>query len=85
MAIWMRKETKFCLNYRRGKQPFRIVSLADIEQGNFQPEWIEKRIVLIGITAISVRDDASTNAVRSDNAGFILWRRISRSCCQSNC
>ena len=59
------------LNFRRGKEPFRIVSLDDIEQGNFQPLWIEDRIVLIGITALSVRDDVNTNAVRSDNAGFI--------------
>lgn len=59
------------LNFRRGKEPFRIVSLADIEQGNFQPSWIEDRIVLIGITALSERDDVNTNAVRSDNNGFI--------------
>ena len=59
------------LNFRRGKEPFRIVSLADIKQGNFQPSWIEDRIVLIGITALSVRDDVNTNAVRSDNTGFI--------------
>ena len=59
------------LNFRRGKEPFQIVSLADIEQGNFQPSWIEDRIVLIGITALSFRDDVNTNAVRSDNNGFI--------------
>lgn len=59
------------LNFRRGKQPFRIVSLEDIDRGNFQPSWIKDRIVLIGITALSVRDDANTNAVRSDNSGFI--------------
>ena len=59
------------LNFRRGKEPFQIVSLADIEQGNFQPSWIEDRIVLIGITALSERDNVNTNAVRSDNNGFI--------------
>jgi CHASE2 domain-containing sensor protein len=59
------------LNFRRGEQPFRIVSLADINQGNFQPSWIKDRIVLIGITALSFKDYVNTNADRSDNTGFI--------------
>jgi CHASE2 domain-containing sensor protein len=59
------------LNFRRGEHPFRIISLEDIKQGNFQPAWIKDRIVLIGITALSVRDDVNTNAVRSNNTGFI--------------
>ena len=64
------------LNFRQGKQPFRIVSLADIDKGNFQPSWIKNRIILIGITALSVRDDVNTNAVRSDNNGFIYGVEI---------
>lgn len=64
------------LNFRRGKNPFRIVSLEDIKQGNFEPSWIEDRIVLIGITALSVRDDINTNAVDSDNTGFIYGVEI---------
>ena len=59
------------LNFRRGENPFRIVSLADIKQGRVKPDWIKNRIVLIGITALSVRDDVNTNAVRSNNTGFI--------------
>ena len=64
------------LNFRRGKNPFRIVSLEDIKQNNFQPDWIKDRIVLIGITALSVRDDVKTNAVRSNNTGFIYGVEI---------
>ncbi|MGL6340708.1 MAG: CHASE2 domain-containing protein [Waterburya sp.] len=64
------------LNFRRGEQPFQIVSLEDIKQGNFQPAWIKDRIVLIGITALSVRDDVNTNAVRSNNTGFIYGVEI---------
>ena len=64
------------LNFRRGENPFRIVSLQDIKQGNFQPDWIKDRIVLIGITALSVRDDINTNAVRSNNTGFIYGVEI---------
>ncbi|NJR46870.1 MAG: CHASE2 domain-containing protein [Hyellaceae cyanobacterium CSU_1_1] len=59
------------LNFRRGENPFRIVSLEDMKQGKVQPAWIKDRIVLIGITALSVRDDVNTNAVRSNNTGFI--------------
>ena len=64
------------LNFRRSKQPFRNVSLEELNQGDFQPSWIEDRIVLIGITALSVRDDVNTNAVRSDNHGFIYGVEI---------
>ena len=64
------------LNFRRGENPFRIVSLADIKQGRVQPDWIKNRIVLIGVTALSVRDDVNTNAVRSNNTGFIYGVEI---------
>jgi CHASE2 domain-containing sensor protein len=64
------------LNFRRGENPFRIVSLADIKQGRVQPDWIKNRIVLIGITALSARDDVNTNAVRSNNTGFIYGVEI---------
>ncbi len=59
------------LNFRRGENPFRIVSLADIEANKVNPDWIRDRIVLIGITALSVRDDVNVGGVRSDNPGLI--------------
>lgn len=64
------------LNFRSGKQPFRIISLEDIKKNNFNPDWIEDRIVLIGITALSVRDDINTRAVQSENSGFIYGVEI---------
>jgi CHASE2 domain-containing sensor protein/two-component sensor histidine kinase len=64
------------LNFRRGINPFQIVSLEELKQGNFQPSWIENRIVLIGVTALSVRDDVNTNAIRSNNTGFIYGVEI---------
>jgi hypothetical protein len=64
------------LNFRRGENPFRIVSLKDIKQGNVQPDWIKNRIVLIGITALSAKDYVNTNAVRSNNNGFIYGVEI---------
>ncbi|KAF3889312.1 MULTISPECIES: sensor histidine kinase [Nostocales] len=51
------------LNFRNGKERFRTVSLHDIKTGNFQPEWIRDRIVMIGMTAISAPDLFSTSAV----------------------
>lgn len=64
------------LNFRRGENPFRIVSLADIKQGRVQPDWIKNRIVLIGITALSAKDYVNANAVRSNNTGFIYGVEI---------
>jgi CHASE2 domain-containing sensor protein len=64
------------LNFRRREHPFRIVSLEDIKQGKVQPNWIKNRIVLIGITALSAKDYVNTNAVRSNNTGFIYGVEI---------
>jgi CHASE2 domain-containing sensor protein len=51
------------LNYRTGKTPFRILSLGDIQRGNFKPEWIRDRLIFIGITTSSVPDLVNTSAV----------------------
>jgi CHASE2 domain-containing sensor protein len=64
------------LNFRRGESPFRIVSLKDIKRGKVQPDWIKNRIVLIGITALSAKDYVNTNAVHSNNTGFIYGVEI---------
>lgn len=51
------------LNWRNGKEPFRVISLNDIKTNKFQPNWLRDRIVLIGITAPSVPDYINTRAV----------------------
>jgi CHASE2 domain-containing sensor protein len=51
------------INWRSGKKPFRILSLKDIKTGNFQPDWIRDRIILIGITTSTVPDFINTSAV----------------------
>lgn len=51
------------LNWRSGKESFRVISLNDIKINNFEPEWLRDRIVLIGITAPSVPDYINTEAV----------------------
>lgn len=64
------------LNFRRGKQPFRIVSLADVTAAQVNPEWIRNRLVLIGVTALSVRDDFSVRGVQSDNPSLVYGVEI---------
>lgn len=64
------------INFRRGQQPFRTVSLADIEAERVNPDWIRDRIVLIGITALSVRDDVNAAGVQSDNPGLVFGVEI---------
>ncbi|PHJ58485.1 histidine kinase [Nostoc linckia z18] len=54
---------KILLNFRSGREPFRILSLKDIKTGNFQPSWLRDRIVLIGISASSVPDFFNTSAI----------------------
>jgi CHASE2 domain-containing sensor protein len=53
------------LNFRSGQKRFRILSLNDIKKGKYQPQWIRDRIVIIGITAPSVKDFITTSAVTS--------------------
>lgn len=53
------------MNWRSGRKPFRFLSLNDIKTGNFKPQWLQNRIVLIGITAPSVPDYLNTRAVIS--------------------
>jgi CHASE2 domain-containing sensor protein/two-component sensor histidine kinase len=53
------------LNFRNGTERFRIISLNDIKNGNFRPEWIRDRIVIIGTTASSIKDFITTSGVAS--------------------
>jgi CHASE2 domain-containing sensor protein len=53
------------LNFKSGRERFRTVSLNDIKTGNFKPEWIRDRIVIIGMTASSVKDLISTSTIAS--------------------
>ncbi|MBO3458833.1 CHASE2 domain-containing protein [Aetokthonos hydrillicola Thurmond2011] len=53
------------LNFRSGRERFRMVTLGDIKTGNFDPSWIRDRIVIIGMTAPSVKDFITTSAITS--------------------
>ncbi|PSB16620.1 CHASE2 domain-containing protein [Phormidesmis priestleyi ULC007] len=64
------------LNFRSGRNPFRIVSLQDIQLGQVNPKWIRDRIVLIGMTAPSTKDVVSSSAIVSDNPALIYGVEI---------
>ncbi|MDY6939271.1 MAG: CHASE2 domain-containing protein [Cyanobacteriota bacterium] len=53
------------LNFRAAPQPFAVLSLTDILDRNFDPDLIEDRIVLLGMTAASVKDTFITSAVKN--------------------
>lgn len=43
------------INPRSGSQPFEVISLSALERRNFNPEIFRDRIVLIGMTALTVK------------------------------
>ncbi|MGF1500095.1 MAG: CHASE2 domain-containing protein [Elainellaceae cyanobacterium] len=59
------------LNFRSGVEPFRTVSLMEVLNEQVDPEWFRDRIVLIGITASSVKDIVQSSAVASSSSGLI--------------
>ena len=59
------------INFRSGQRPFRTISLTDIKNGNFKPEWIRDRIVLVGITSDVQKDLVNSAAIVKDNPGLV--------------
>jgi CHASE2 domain-containing sensor protein len=53
------------LNFRSGRERFRMISLGEIKARKFQPEWIRDRIVIIGMIAPSTKDFTTTSAIPS--------------------
>ena len=53
------------LNFRNNLNPFRRLSLGDIEEGQFNPEWLKDRVIIVGITSPSIKDFVNTSAVQS--------------------
>ena len=53
-------------NFRSGREPFCTLSLNQIKTGNFPPNWIRDRIVIIGIVSPGV-DIAKSEAIASIN------------------
>ena len=51
---------QFLADYRVGRGPFQRITLSALLQGEVPPEMVRDRIVLIGVTAESVKDDFYT-------------------------
>ena len=51
---------QFLLDYRDTPGAFPSISLTDFLAGNYDPELIEDKVVLIGVTAVSVKDEFFT-------------------------
>lgn len=59
------------INFRSGEQPFNRLSLSQFLSGGFPKELIQDRIVLIGLTATSTKDDVNSAAVASPNPALV--------------
>ena len=59
------------INPRSGQVPFYMVSMADVMAGAVDAELIRDRIVIIGITSISVKDLVNSAAINSRNPGLV--------------
>lgn len=64
------------LNVRSGPTPFRFLSLRQIQTGQFNPDWLRDRIVLIGVTSVSAKDLVSSGAIAGINPGRIYGVEI---------
>lgn len=59
------------LNFCAGIKPFKTISLTDILKKNFKPEDIRDRIVIVGMTAASIKDTFITAAVKNTQVSVI--------------
>jgi CHASE2 domain-containing sensor protein len=59
------------VNVRTGPSPFRILSLRQVLKGNINPDWIAKRIVLIGVVAPSVKDQVNSGSIQGINPSLV--------------
>jgi CHASE2 domain-containing sensor protein len=67
-----RGDMQILLHFRRGPTPFRVLRMAEIEQGSFEPEWLRDRVVLIGVAAPSTQDYFSVATASTVSPGFDL-------------
>jgi CHASE2 domain-containing sensor protein/two-component sensor histidine kinase len=64
------------VNFRSGHDRFRILSMQDIQSGQVNPDWLRGQVVLVGVTAPSVKDIVSSTAIASDNPALIYGIEI---------
>jgi CHASE2 domain-containing sensor protein len=59
------------VNVRSGPSPFRIVSLRQVMKGDVNPDWIAKRIVLVGVVAPSAKDTVNSGSIQGVNPSLV--------------
>ncbi|MEM8831880.1 MAG: CHASE2 domain-containing protein [Cyanobacteria bacterium P01_G01_bin.19] len=64
------------LNFRSGKHPFRVVSLQQIKAGKVDPNWIRDRLVLVGVTAKSIKDVINAPGIDTSPWGLVYGVEI---------
>jgi CHASE2 domain-containing sensor protein len=64
-------ENQILINFRSGQVPFRTISSTDIKNGNFKPEWIRNRIVLVGVISDVYKDFVNSSAIAKDNPALV--------------
>ena len=71
-------DVQILLNFRNGANVFQVVTLQDVLKGNFEPEWVRDRIVLIGSTSPSVQDyfSVATSSSVEQDSGFVYGLEI---------
>jgi adenylate cyclase len=73
---------QFIINYRRSRQGFQTVRMADVLEGRIAPDLFRDRVVMIGVTAISLRDwfftplDSGLGSARISTSGIEVHAQI---------
>ncbi|MBU6228220.1 MAG: EAL domain-containing protein [Cyanobacteria bacterium REEB459] len=60
------------LNYRTPYAPARTLTIQQVMSGRFSPEWVRHRIVLIGTTASSLKDEFFTPFSLEQSSRFMM-------------
>lgn len=63
--------TQILINFRSSPTPFNIITYQDIKAGDFSPALLQDKIVLIGVTAQSIKDIVNVAAVDGLNPGLV--------------
>jgi CHASE2 domain-containing sensor protein len=58
------------IHFRSGRQPFRMLSLQELQQG-VNADWLRGKIVLIGYTTPSVKDVVNSTAIATDTPALV--------------
>ena len=73
---------QFIINYRRSLKGFQVVRMADVLEGKIAPDLLRDRVVMIGTTAVSLRDwfftplDSGLGSTRIFTSGIEVHAQI---------